>query len=217
MPDGSALPPLFFLTARSLGAAMPGCPDPAAWVEALRAACVRFAVTSPRRLAHFVAQVGHESGDLTRLSENLNYSPAGLRAVFPSRVPEWLAQRIGRAPGRKADEAAICEAVYGGRLGNRAPGDAFAYRGAGIIQLTGLDNHAACAEAFGLPTCDVPAFLRTKAGAALGAAWWWQAHGCNELADAGDPDAVSRRVNGGDNGLADRRQRYALARQAFGA
>lgn len=209
--------PLAYLTAGLLAAVAQGSrADLPAWVAPLRAACLQFGITTPRRLAAFLAQVAHESGGFEQLGESLNYSVAGLRMTFPGRVPQSLAERIGRKPGRPADQRAIAEAVYGGRLGNLSPRDAWIYRGAGLIQITGFANHDAVAEAFRMPVLDVPAWLRTPEGAALSAAWWWNRAGCNELADAGAFDRISRTINGGDNGREDRRFRYAAARKALG-
>lgn len=217
MPDGTAHPlPLAYLTPALLRAAAPACADPAGWVEPLSVACLRFEVNTRARVAAFVAQVAHESADLNTLSESLNYTPTGLRKLFPSRVPAWLADRIGRAPGRKADEYAIAEAIYGKRLGNIVQGDAFRFRGAGLIQLTGYGNHNECAEAFDMPTIEVPEWLRTKEGAALGAAWFWKTRGCNPLADARAFDSITRIINGGSNGAVDRCARYATACKVLG-
>jgi putative chitinase len=213
--DGTALP-LAYLTSALVRAVAPACADPAGWVEPLRTACMRFEVNTRARLACFLAQVAHESGDLNTLSENLNYTVAGLRRTFPTRCPQWLAERIGRAPGRKADEYAIAEAVYSGRLGNVVRGDAFRFRGAGLIQLTGYANHNECAEFFDLPTIEIPEMLRTKDGAALGAAWYWRTRGCNPLADAGAFDGITRIINGGMNGADDRRSRYLSACRVLG-
>jgi putative chitinase len=217
MPDGFSAPPkpLAYLTAGMLAAAMPRCRNPQGWAEPLRAACVRFSINNRLRVAAFLAQIGHESDSLNRLSESLDYSPAALATTWPKRFPLSLAMRLGRVPGRPADQRAIAEACYGGRMGNSVAGDAWTYRGAGLIQLTGFANHNACAEAFGLPTAEMPLWLRTAEGASLSAAWFWQSRGLNELADAEDTDAISRRINGGDNGLADRRHRYVLARRAL--
>lgn len=215
MPDGTALP-LAFLTPALLRAVAPACADPAGWVEHLRAACLRFEVNTRQRVAAFAAQVAHESADLNRLSESLDYTPAGLRRHFPSRVPAWLADRIGRGPGRKADQYAIAEAIYGSRLGNIVQGDAFRFRGAGLIQLTGYANHNECAEAFDLCTIEVPDWLRTKEGAALGAAWFWRSRDLNPLADAGAFDRITRIINGGMNGAPDRTARYVTACRVLG-
>lgn len=213
MPEAPAgAVPLSFLSAGLVIGAAPRCKAPADWLGPLRMACLRFGLTTRLRLAAFLAQVGHESGDLNRLSESLDYSAAALLATWPTRITPALAQRIGRTLAHPANQPAIAEAVYGGRMGNAMLGDAWRYRGAGLIQITGFAGHDAVAQAFGMPTEDVPAWLRTMSGAALSAAWWWSKHGLNDLADREDTDGISRRINGGDNGLADRRDRYRRAR-----
>jgi putative chitinase len=215
MPDGSTLPPLCLSRAVLLAAA-PHCADPDAWLAPLQVACSRFRVTTPLRVAAFLAQVGHESADLGQLSETLNYTPDGLVKTFPTRVPAWLADRIGRKPGRPADQVAIAEAVYGRRMGNHFTGDAWRFRGAGLLQITGFAGHDAVAQAFDMATDDVPDWLRTREGAATSAAWWFDTHGCNELADAGAINTISRTVNGGGNGLEDRRSRFLAACKVLG-
>jgi len=199
-----------------LAACFPSNPEPAAWLAPMREATERFDIDTAPRLAGWLAQVGHESADATKLSESLDYSVSGLLRTFPARVPAWLADRIGRKPGRPADQYAIAEAVYGRRMGNDYAGDGYKYRGAGLLGVTGFTNHDLVAQAFDLATEDVPDWLRTKLGASLSAAWFWHESDCNRLADAGDIDAISRRINGGSNGLDDRRSRYARARKALG-
>lgn len=95
---------------------------------------VRFKINSPVRMAAFIAQVGHESGQLTRMVENLNYSADRLRAVWPNRFDAALAAQVARKPEQIAD------IVYAGRMGNTLPGDGWKYRGRGLIQLTGADR-----------------------------------------------------------------------------
>jgi putative chitinase len=216
MPDGGTPPPTIpFLTRDTLRAAAPCCPNPGEWVEPLRDACTRFGIVTRLRLAAFIAQVGHESGDFRRLSEILDYSVDGLMRTWPARFPPWLAQRCGRTATRKADEYAIAEAAYSGRMGNCVPGDGFRYRGAGLLQITGFEGHDAVAHAFDLATEEVGSWLRTRAGAAMSAAWWWREHGLNELADSEAIRPISRKINGGENGLEDRVARYLRARRAF--
>lgn len=205
--------PVPFLTAKFLAAAMPPCRDPAGWASPLRLACHRYGITTPSRVACFIAQVGHESGDLNRLSESLDYSPAGLMQTWPTRFDLARARQLGRNLAHPADQELIAEAVYGRRLGNSYPGDAWRYRGAGLIQVTGYANHDAVAQAFHLATADVPEWLRTQEGAALSAAWYWDSRKLNPLADAEAIDKISRLVNGGSNGLEDRRARFVRARR----
>lgn len=212
MPEGHAVAPLSFLSAGLLAAAMPRCKTPADWAGPLRLACLRFNITTRLRLAAFIAQTGHESADYNMTVESFDYSPAGLLATWPRRFTALAAQRLGRTPQHPADQRAICEIVYGGRMGNAIPGDAWRHRGAGLIQITGFAGHDAVAQAFGMPTDDVPAWLRTREGAAQSAAWWWSEHGLNAYADREDVEAMTRIINGGLLGLRDRVARYQRAR-----
>ena len=181
-------------------------------------ACAAYGIASRARLAHFLATVLHESGDLTRLTESLNYSSEGLMRTWPNHFPPEDARRWGRGPDHPADERAIAERAYGGRIGNRVEGsgDGFLFRGRGLIQLTGRANYEAAAKALGIALCNLPAWLETRDGAALSAAWWWRTHGCNDLAEAGDIVALRRRVNGGLLGLDEVRRRHARIVAAMG-
>ena len=195
-----------------------GVRDAEGWAGALMPACAAYGIASRARLAHFLATVLHESGDLTRLTESLNYSAEGLMRTWPNRFPPEDARRWGRGQGHAADERAIAERAYGGRIGNRAEGsgDGYAFRGRGLIQLTGRANYAAAAKALGVALQDLPAWLETRDGAARSAAWWWRTNGCNDLAEAGDIVALRRRVNGGLLGLEEVRQRHARIVAAMG-
>lgn len=186
------------------------------WATPLARAMERHGITTPRRAAHFLAQIGHESASLSRLEENLDYSAARLREVFPSRFDATTARAYARQPER------IANRVYANRMGNgdEASGDGWTYRGRGPIQLTGRANYRRMARITGLPLEAQPALAAEVAAGALIAAAWWQDAGLNTLADTGDILDVSRRVNLGTtrthrmpNGLSDRitRTRRALA------
>lgn len=188
------------------------------FVSAINRAAARFNITSPVRLAAFLAQVGHESGELTRLVENLNYSAGGLANTWPARfaedprarakVPNSLALRLQRQP------EAIANAVYGGRMGNgpAASGDGWRYRGRGLIQLTGRANYAAAGADLGVDLVAQPELLEQPEQAAMAAAWFWASRGLNELADRGDFEGITRRINGGLTGLAERRALWERAK-----
>lgn len=195
-----------------------GVRDAEGWAAAMMPACAAYGIASRPRLAHFLATVLHESGDLTRLTENLNYSAEGLMRTWPSRFPPEDARRWGRTADHPADERAIAERAYGGRIGNRVEGsgDGHLFRGRGLIQLTGRANYEAAAKALGVALRDLPAWLETREGAARSAAWWWRTNGCNDLAEAGDIVALRRRVNGGLLGLEDVRRRFARILAAMG-
>ena len=162
---------------------------------------------TPLRVAHFVAQTLHESAAYTLLFENLNYSAARLPVVWPARF----------LPGGPLDPARfayqpqqLANAVYGGRMGNRAPEDGFTYRGRGMLQLTGRANYADATTQVGRRHPGAPDFVAdpdavTSAGWCLHvAAAAWAAKGCNGVADRDDVAEVTARINGGAIGLAER-------------
>jgi len=181
------------------------------FVPALNRAMARYRIESPVRRAAFLAQVGHESGQLRRLVENLNYSASGMAATWPARFrgangqPNGLALRLERRPEMIANH------VYADRMGNGpvASGDGWRYRGRGLIQLTGRDNYRACGSAIGADLLAAPDLLEQPEWAAMSAAWFWSSNGLNELADAGRFEDITRRINGGTHGQP---QRLALWR-----
>ena len=168
------------------------------FVPVLNAAMSKHGIVTPARIAAFIAQVGHESGQLTRLVENLNYSADALMRTWPSRFDRVRATAAARKPEQ------IANIAYGGRMGNAAPGDGWKYRGRGLIYVTGKNNYAACGEALGLDLIDQPGLLEQPQHAAMSAAWFWASSGLNPLADAGDLKSITQRINGGQNGAADR-------------
>ena len=175
------------------------------FVPFLNAALNRYQVVGARRLAAFIAQVGHESGQLTRLVENLNYSADSLRKTWPSRFDVELSTASARKPEQ------IANIAYGNRMGNTAPGDGWKYRGRGLIQITGKNNYRACGEALGLDLTAQPELLEKPEHACMSAAWFWATNGLNTLANGGKFEAITQRINGGQNGSADRQALYAKA------
>ncbi|WP_236233198.1 glycoside hydrolase family 19 protein [Pseudomonas tohonis] len=188
------------------------------FVSAINRAAARYDVTSRVRLAAFLAQVGHESGELTRLVENLSYSAQALANTWPARfaedpqarvkAPNGLALRLQRQP------EVIANAVYGGRMGNgsAASGDGWCFRGRGLIQLTGRANYVAAGAELGLDLVAQPELLEQPEHAAMAAAWFWASRGLNDLADRGDFEGITRRINGGLTGLAERRAFWERAK-----
>ena len=175
------------------------------FVPVLNTAMSRYQIIGTKRIAAFIAQVGHESGNLTRLVENLNYSADALRRNWPSRFSVELASAVARKPEQ------IANIAYGNRMGNSAPGDGWKYRGRGLIQITGKNNYRACGEALGLDLIIQPELLEIPHYACMSAAWFWATNGLNNLADAGKFDAITQRINGGHNGAVDREELYARA------
>ena len=177
------------------------------FAEPLAAACARFDINTPARLAGFVAQCHIESAGFTRLEEGLSYStPERIRAVFPSRVPSLAdAARLVRQP------QALANRVYSGRLGNgdEASGDGWRYRGRGIVQLTGRANYADAATALGRPYVEQPELVALPPDACLTAAWFWHSRKLSILADSAQWDAITRAVNGPAMLHADLRRQHA--------
>lgn len=165
---------------------------------------------TPLEGAHFLAQLAHESAGFTRFEESFDYSVERLREVFSrTRISDEECRQWGRAPGRRADQEAIANRVYGGlwgrnRLGNTQPGDGWKYRGRGCAQLTGRDNYARCGAALGLDLLAHPDLLLIPEHNARSAVWFWTTKNCAPHAMRDDVETVSRAWNGGTNGLADR-------------
>ena len=163
----------------------------------------KFNITNPLRLAHFLAQCGHESGGFKAVSENLNYSAKGLVGTFPKYFNATTAAQYERKPEM------IASRVYGGRMGNgpESTGDGFKFRGRGYIQLTGKDNYTNFAKFIGEDTVANPDLVATKYPLASAAFFFdsnklWSI--CDKGADTVTVTAVTKRVNGGTIGLPDR-------------
>jgi putative chitinase len=164
----------------------------------------KFAINTPLRLAHFLAQCGHESGGFRATQENLNYSAKGLNGIFRKYFPtEAAAAAYARQPQK------IASKVYGNRMGNgnEASGEGYKFRGRGYIQLTGKENYTAFGKSIGEDILSNPDVVSSKY-ALLSAAWFFSKNGLHKIADSGASDAVvtqiTKRVNGGTIGLADR-------------
>lgn len=183
------------------------------WVEPMKAACAKFEISRIRRVAAFIAQIGHES-DFKPRSENLNYSVDGLLKTFGRhRISAVDCQRYGRSSAHPANQEAIANCVYGGEwgrenLGNTQPGDGWTFRGVGPLQVTGRDNMTRFAEAMGMTLEQALAFARTLEGGIMAAAWFWEENDINRLADTPGVTDETKRINGGTIGLADRKTKF---------
>lgn len=170
------------------------------YTPVLNAAMARHGIVLPLHQAAFLAQVGVESGGLSRLEENMNYTtPERLVAVWPARF-----RTVNDAAPYVRNAQALANKVYGGRMGNTQPGDGWKYHGRGLKQLTGRDNYAAYAKACGVDVVSNPDLLLHPEQAANSAAWFWSSNGCADLASKRDWSALTRRINGGLTCLADR-------------
>jgi putative chitinase len=180
------------------------------WIDAINQTFEYFDISTPEQQASFLGQCGHESAGFTALVENLNYRAESLCKVWTKRFPTLeSAQPYHRNP------EAIANHVYANRMGNgdEQSGDGWAYRGRGLIQLTGRDNYRACGEALGVDLESDPDLVSTPQFAALSAGWFWSTHGLNRIAE--DIVAVTKKINGGTHGLDDRVARTERALNAL--
>lgn len=175
-------------------------------VEKVNELFSQYGITSANRIAGFFAQCGHESGDFRYMNENLNYSACSLLKVFPKYFKDVeLAQQYERNPEM------IASRVYANRMGNSSEDtkDGWTYRGRGFIQLTGKDNYQGFANLRQCTLPEVVSYIETIDGAFESALYFWQKAGLNSYCDKDDIVGMSRRVNGGTNGLEDRKSRYS--------
>lgn len=189
--------------------ALPQCKTPEIWADALNPAMAQFQINNPGRIACFLAQTGHESGQFNKLTEGLNYKTAArLVAVWPKRFPNETA-----ASPYVANEEKLANNIYANRMGNgpESSGDGYRFRGRGLIQITGRSNYADIGKALGVDLQAHPELLTEPKWAALSAAYYWFGHGLNALADdeTGDNDiedftTITKKINGGTAGLQER-------------
>ncbi|WP_206074224.1 glycoside hydrolase family 19 protein [Pseudoalteromonas rubra] len=172
------------------------------YLSALNSVLPEYEITTPLRVAHFLAQIGHESGSLKYKQENLNYSTVALSSVFSKYFPDaTLAAEYARKP------ELIANRVYADRMGNgdEDSGDGWRYRGRGLIQLTGKSNYQRCGEAIGQDLLGQPDLICSEPEIAVrSACFYWQSRKLNALADQDELVAITRKINGGIHGLEDR-------------
>ena len=184
------------------------------WHHALDLCLPDYDINTPRRVAMFIAQCAHESGGFKFLKENLNYKAASLMKVWPRYFPT---QEIANQYAGKQEM--IANRAYGGRMGNgpEATGDGWRFCGRGLIQLTGRNNYQNFADSIETPVEDIPAYLQTFEGAVQSACWFWETNNLNRWSDQGDVLTVTKKINGGTLGLADRTKHYQHALHVMGA
>lgn len=183
------------------------------YVAPLNDVCDYYEISNTNeRLAAFLAQVGHESGGFNAVKENLNYGAKGLRTTFGKYFPtDELAKQYERQPEK------IANRVYANRMGNgpESSGDGWRYCGRGLIQLTGKDNYTRFAKALEIPIEECVAYMETPDGACSSAGWFWDNNKLNVYCDRGDFIGLTKRINGGTIGLADRQHHYEVALAAL--
>jgi putative chitinase len=184
------------------------------WHEALDQLLPDYDINTPLRVAHFIAQCAHESGNFVFIKENLNYKAASLRKVFPKYFPD---DAIAAAYANKPEM--IANRVYANRMGNgdEASGDGYRYCGRGLIQLTGKDNYTFFAGSLDISVEEASEYLATFEGAAQSACWFWEQNNLNRFADANDVRGLTRAINGGYIGFEDRQRHTAHALHVLGA
>ena len=170
-----------------------------------------YEINTSQRISMFLAQIGHESGGLRTIKENLNYSAERLKVIFPKYFRGVDTTAYARNPAK------IANYVYANRMGNGPveSGDGYRYRGRGLIQLTGKSNYQAFAADMEMDLDEAVVWLDTPEGAAWSAGWFWDSRELNDLADKGDVLRVTKKINGGTIGLADRELHYAEALHIF--
>lgn len=172
------------------------------YIDALNKVLPEYQITTKLRLCHFLAQILHESGNLKYKSENLNYSAKALRSVFGKYFKtDEIANQYARKPEK------IANRVYANRMGNgdEASGDGWLRRGRGLIQLTGTDNYKACSKALNIDLMKNPDLIISNAEICVKTAcWFWSKNSLNNFADIDDIKTITKRINGGYNGLEDR-------------
>ena len=188
--------------------------NPQMWYDAFAEYFPAFEITTPARVAGFIAQCQHESLDFTVLQENLNYSAKGLRGLFGKYFPtDEVAKQYERKPEM------IANRIYANRManGNEQSGDGWRFRGRGILQITGRDNYTRCSRDLFQDDCLVqdPDLLRQPAYATLTACWFWRKNGLNQIRVSGDIVLLSKRINGGTIGLEDRVAHWNIALDLF--
>lgn len=173
----------------------------------------KYGIDTPLRMAHFLGQTALESGGFRLIEENLNYSADRLMAVFPKYFRNIDARSYHRQPEKIANH------VYANRMGNgdESTGDGYMFRGRGLIQLTGRNNYTSFAEDNGISVEEAAEFLTSPAGAIESAGWFWAKNDLNDLADADDIKAVTKRINGGHHGLAERTKYTNYFKEVLGA
>jgi putative chitinase len=203
----------FILSKEQLAQLIPGNPYVDYWHSAMERCLPDYDINTPQRVAAFMAQCGHESGNFKFLKENLKYRAASLVKVWPRYFPN-----MDIANQYAGNEEKIANRAYANRMGNgpEASGDGWRFCGRGLIQLTGRNNYQSFADSIETDINDIPAYLATFEGAVQSACWFWETNNLNKWADAGDMLNLTKRINGGTIGLDDRIKHYQHALHVLG-
>jgi len=200
------------ITEGQLAAMIPTNKEIKAWCEELNKALPKYDITTDQRIAGFISQGAHESMDFNAMSENLNYREETLNKVFPRYFGPGKrnAAEYAKNPEKIANYVYMDE-FRTSKLGNTQPGDGWRFRGRGLKQLTGRDNYTRFAKDYDMTAEEAAVWVETKEGALASALWFWNTNKLNAVADTGNVAALTKKINGGDIGLADRQARYEKA------
>jgi putative chitinase len=204
------------LTLEQLRKMIPKNPYVEHWHKALTQLLPEYEINTPARIAAFMAQCAHESGGFLFLKENLNYRPETLIKIFGKYFDLPTAQAYCAKPNK---QEAIANRVYANRMGNgdEASGDGWRFAGKGLIQLTGRTNYTWFAASLSISVEEASEYLQTFEGAAQSACWFWETNNLNQYADSGDLLTMTKKINGGTIGLADRQKHYEEFKHIMGA
>ena len=209
----------FDFTKEHLAAMIPTNKNPGEWYDALVEIMPKYGITTKRRVAHFISQCGHESGDFRIMEENLNYSEKALNAVFGRYFGPGKrdAAEYSRNPEKIANYVYMDEfRSKGGQMGNTQDGDGWRFRGRGLKQLTGRNNYTAFAKSVDISAEEAADYVSTFKGAVESACWFWDKNKLNTIAEGDDVKAMTKKINGGTIGLEDRQKRYSKAMEVLG-
>ena len=204
----------FTFTEQQLAALIPTNKNITAWHKAMHDIFPKYSINSIERVAGFIAQCAHESGDFRALEENLNYRVETLLKVFPRYFGPGKANPIDFAknPEKLANYVYMdANRTKNGALGNVQPGDGWKFRGRGLKQLTGRSNYTAFGKTVDMSAEQAAVYVATEKGAIESACWFWSTRNLNNSADRRDIVGMTKTINGGDIGLADRKARWEKA------
>ena len=207
----------FKFTKEQLAALIPGNKKVDEWYDALADILPKYDITTEARVAGFIAQCAHESGNFMTLEENLNYKEETLLKIFGRYFGPGKrdAKEYARNPEKIANYVYMDE-FRSSKMGNVKEGDGWRFRGRGLKQLTGRENYTNFGKSVGMTAEQAADYVATEKGAIESACWFWNAKKLNVVADTGDVVKMTKIINGGDIGLADRQARYKKAMEVFG-
>ena len=209
---------MFKLEKGHLEKLIPGNTNVDGWHAALVDVLPKYGIDTERRMAHFISQCAHESNNFRSLEENLNYSEKSLLAVFGryfGAAPKASAADYARNPEKIANRVYF-DKYRKYKMGNTNEGDGWLFRGRGLKQLTGRENYTKFGASVDMTAEEAAEYVATPAGAVESACWFWNAKNLNNIADTDDVTKMTKIINGGNIGLADRQLRYKKAMEVFG-